>query len=928
MAMFTGAFTRRGSATRFGLSRNRVDPNGLAWDGDTLFLNLTRADQLHSLNRTTGIATRIGSARFAERSIAWDGTNLYAVFDYLTTVNRRTAEVTRVGSATTYGLRNFDTITSLAWDGTNLYTAIFTTDNVWALYTINRTTGVATRVGSSDNFGVSITSVWDMTWDGEQLLMVARASGGGGTRGEALFSIDRTTGAATRIGNVADFGVSGESLRGLAWDGSQLFATGTINDALYVATQIAPTPTTPDTPTGLTLTVVDHDTLRASWRAVSDATYYEVKIATSEVALGAASWQRVASGTSFDFDGLSPSTEYFSVVRSGNDTGTSDPTSAVSATTRAAPPIVQRPTFTAPTGQQVNEGGSWSLDLASVFRGATSYDFQSGYSRPSYLTLTGSVLRVARAPGVSSDTTINILVQGTNTAGTTPGTVQLMIRDVPAPPIIPPVTIEPSTPIESITAFNVEIDGVDVSNDVETIRDMNGSADYPIVSRYRIREVTITLIDPTGKYATRNEDGLARVGSPIRIQVDGDIVFTGEIIEMPQGLVGASVTLICSGASWALGRDTVTDFGVRRRFRLVQETEQQLRIALGQGRARANGVYPVLKAALPASRESASGFGRALNDPLTAVENLRSQGLLDYHRFATTDDSVETEGEPVPNPPASFPQVIFKSPYRHQRALTMVAEILDKFEISNRTMHIYPSNIGEHFAQLGRVNYDLIGNTGDRFDVPLAWGNFVTYMLADGIDRYYLLSIPQNDNGFYVSQIIKYDGNDDANTEVYRFPTRRAAWRMAKAGNVFYVLQCDSQQSPNARFTNSDVSILRIDTSNNSVSTIANSGSTYPPQLAKTFYSGASHGIFYPESRGGFEVYGGKLYYPYFDRGNNRGGIARYPDGDSVMSYAWDQNENDAGLAFSINAAGLLTGAIEFRDGVDSDAKVFSRDLS
>lgn len=107
---------------------------------------------------------------------------------------------------------------------------------------------------------------------------------------------------------------------------------GPASDTVSATTAESPEPATP---TGLGLTVVDHDTLRASWTAVSGATYYEVKIATSEVRLGAASWQRVASGTSFDFDGLSPSTEYFVVARSGKSTGTSDPTSAVSATTSA-----------------------------------------------------------------------------------------------------------------------------------------------------------------------------------------------------------------------------------------------------------------------------------------------------------------------------------------------------------------------------------------------------------------------------------------------------------------------------------------------------------------------------------------------------------------------------------------------------------------
>ena len=91
----------------------------------------------------------------------------------------------------------------------------------------------------------------------------------------------------------------------------------------------------PDTPTGLALTVVDHDTLTATFNAVSGATYYEYKIASSQVALGSVRWSRVMAGTAFTVHNLLPSTEYFAVVRSGNSSGTSAPTSAVSATTHS-----------------------------------------------------------------------------------------------------------------------------------------------------------------------------------------------------------------------------------------------------------------------------------------------------------------------------------------------------------------------------------------------------------------------------------------------------------------------------------------------------------------------------------------------------------------------------------------------------------------
>lgn len=93
----------------------------------------------------------------------------------------------------------------------------------------------------------------------------------------------------------------------------------------------------PATPTGLMLTVVDHATIMASWDAVSGATYYQYKFASSVVGLGAAGWNRVMQGTSFTVQNLSPNTEYFAVVRAGDADGTSDPTGSVSATTSSVP---------------------------------------------------------------------------------------------------------------------------------------------------------------------------------------------------------------------------------------------------------------------------------------------------------------------------------------------------------------------------------------------------------------------------------------------------------------------------------------------------------------------------------------------------------------------------------------------------------------
>lgn len=476
--------------------------------------------------------------------------------------------------------------------------------------------------------------------------------------------------------------------------------------------------------------------------------------------------------------------------------------------------------------------------------------------------------------------------------------------------------------------LRVLLNTVDITEDVVACRDVNASADYPIVSQYRIREATLNLVDPDGIYALRNRNTRAPIGASIRIEVDNQPVFTGEVIENSQSVKEGDITLICSGASWKIGRDEVTDFGIRRRFRIVQETEQQLRDALEEGQHRADGVYPILPAVLPASKGSTSGYGKALNDALIAVDSLRSDGLLDYHKFIVDSEGVKTEGGAVPNPGAAFPQVVMKSPYRWQNALTMVREILDEFSIANSQLTIYPSEIGDHFASRGRVGYDTIGASGDRYDVPIAWDGFVTDWLIYNSDFYFLISVPHEDNGFYLSQLLKYDVHDDEFTVVHRFAPRTEVWQLANNGDVFYVLQADSRQSPNARLANSQVSILQVNITNGNVSTIANNGSPYPPQLAQCYYSGGGHDIYRAESRSGFAVHNGVLYYRYFNRSTNVGGVARYPTPASVMSYHWDGNENDCGLAFSINSSGRLSGGIEFRDGVDSEVQVFQRTLS
>ena len=74
------------------------------------------------------------------------------------------------------------------------------TTNDW-LYTLNTTTGVATRVGSSSQFGVSESFPTGLASHNGTLYMV-------GTQTDVLYTLNTTTGVATRVGSSTAFGVS------------------------------------------------------------------------------------------------------------------------------------------------------------------------------------------------------------------------------------------------------------------------------------------------------------------------------------------------------------------------------------------------------------------------------------------------------------------------------------------------------------------------------------------------------------------------------------------------------------------------------------------------------------------------------------------------------------------------------------------------
>ena len=200
-------------------------------------------DALYTLNTDTGVAAKVSSTTTdfgvgedMPTGLVWHENKLYMVgktTDALYTVDPSTGAATRVGIHHRFGIRE-DEPWGLASDGSTLHMVGSALDHdddeqtpgVGALYTLNTSTGAATRVGIQDGFGVSENSPAGLSWHNGTLYML-------GDDTDALYTVNTTTGTATKVGSATAFGVNDDTPAGLASSGGTLYMTGRSTYALY-----------------------------------------------------------------------------------------------------------------------------------------------------------------------------------------------------------------------------------------------------------------------------------------------------------------------------------------------------------------------------------------------------------------------------------------------------------------------------------------------------------------------------------------------------------------------------------------------------------------------------------------------------------------------------------------------------------------------
>ena len=585
----------------------------------------------------------------------------------------------------------------------------------------------------------------------------------------------------------------------------------------------------------------------------------------------------------------------------------------------------------------LNAGDTETLDLSTVSQDAETYAFKTGYTPPNWIARNGAVLTLT-APDINTDRTETLALTVSRTVSGTPFSedteITVRVRAATAPPIqvrSPAAAAKTFSYQGHPVALSVKIHDQDVTDDVRSVDDIVRGVDYPNLTEFRVGEASFTLHDVHGDFSPNNpsnfftRNGGRRTGrnAPIEIAagfiVDGTphtaTVFKGTILRLVQDATGATVKVVCTDNFGDMRKKTIADFGIPRHFMLLEDTEH----------AGGNGVYPIMDAVMPASDGSASLKTRVTDDPISPVQKLATEGTLDPQNFIIDDKGVRTEGRAITGAQTGYPQLRMKSPYRYRHIKDVITDILNHAGITDSEIEIPAQAVDAHFSSNGRVNYDLLGTVASSN--PLTWRGYVTDFLHDGGKWFFLFNSGRNNiNG--LSQVIAYDEATRTYSQLHQFLAATEVWKFAKHGNSFYIL-ASRGGNYNASAVGSENQIIQLDITTGTETVFLPHTNALQPQLAH-YYAGVGSIHHLPDSRRQLIYHQNALYYAFVDRANSQFGIAKATAQNTttaVITINLDNYENHGGLAFDIDASGVLHGATTFVSGSRSQMLGFKKAL-
>ena len=478
-----------------------------------------------------------------------------------------------------------------------------------------------------------------------------------------------------------------------------------------------------------------------------------------------------------------------------------------------------------------------------------------------------------------------------------------------------------------MSEISVLLASEDITDAVLEIGTISRGASYPFLTEMQPATAHLTLSDPDGDYSPENVNNFFDTHGenangtrcPVEVRADTKVLFAGEVLEVVQNTPRATVNLKCIDKTRAIRIKDLTDFGLQKAWKLIQETQQSAE----------SGVYPIGLGVAPISEGSAT-LTKADDQALNVVSEIKTTGVLTPDNVQITEAAILSEGGPI-DAAAAYPQIRAKTPYRYKNIITLINAILNHYSVAmgNRYMEVPPQTLELHAESLGRPGYDTVIGALESSQ-HLNWNGYVTDILRDGNTLYFAYTVNRGQTAF--SRILAYETMPDTWNTLYTFSeSGREVWGLAKIGDNLVMLVTDSRNTSRSNKTpvegsydssqsGNKTKVLYFDVTQAipSVGVMVDSTATLPAQLATFYQAGRiargairpSNDGLLPDTRRRLIVSGSNLYYPYA-RSNGDFGVARVSIGGSpsaVLTAKSDGNRNHAGFAYALSGSTLVFG--------------------
>ena len=423
-------------ANSSGLGQSEGQPRGLDSDGTYLYALGNSQRRLIKITDLETFASEYASAALQAgvNSLAFNAGSFYYA-DNNNNIHRIDPPFNaQATSASLSIITNSGQIRSLCSDGTDLF-GYDKTNSILYRITDNGTTVTATTFATVAFPTGTTGNILSMFYLGNAFYLGNRADGNLWKLPDNLTvgSLDVTP---VRVGNFTDYDVSESRAAGAGVLGSDAYFLGDDTDALhrYYNVRWDETIDVIEVDEGsngsLDLSTVSKDAASFEF-APSNTARSWLTISGTELVITNA--PDVAADTDFDVD-----------VRAVRDSAYEDKTLTVRVIAEAAPPPpLNPPTFTEPVANyEVNERADDSIDSTEFFTGHTRLTFRSGYSAPSWLTISGLNVVITDAPDVLEDTDFTVPLTGANGDGSVNGSITISVQQIdPTPVFTTPVSI-------------------------------------------------------------------------------------------------------------------------------------------------------------------------------------------------------------------------------------------------------------------------------------------------------------------------------------------------------------------------------------------------------------------------------------------------------------------------------------------------------